>query len=65
MENWLWPGPMLDETGLEGIFVFNVTTVAEAEGTKPERPSSKSRAFRNGIPSLVCNSRIDGSFWYL
>ena len=24
-------GPMMDDTGLEGIFIFNVKTVAEAE----------------------------------
>lgn len=32
-------GPMMDDTGLEGIFVFNVKTVAEAEALSQTDPA--------------------------
>jgi uncharacterized protein YciI len=38
-------GPMLDDTGLEGIFVFNVTTVAEAEALSLSDPAVKAGLF--------------------
>lgn len=38
-------GPMLDDTGLEGIFVFNVTTVAEAETLSQSDPAVKAGLF--------------------
>ncbi len=38
-------GPMLDDTGLEGIFVFNVKTVAEAEALSQTDPAVKAGLF--------------------
>ena len=38
-------GPMMDDTGLEGIFVFNVTTVAEAEALGQSDPAVKAGLF--------------------
>jgi uncharacterized protein YciI len=38
-------GPMMDDTGLEGIFVFNVKTVAEAEALTQTDPAVKAGLF--------------------
>ncbi|MEO8174206.1 MAG: YciI family protein [Sediminibacterium sp.] len=38
-------GPMMDDTGLEGIFVFNVKTVAEAEALSQTDPAVKAGLF--------------------
>jgi uncharacterized protein YciI len=38
-------GPMMDDTGLEGIFVFNVKTVAEAEALSQTDPAVKAGMF--------------------
>jgi uncharacterized protein YciI len=38
-------GPMMDDTGLEGIFVFNVKTVAEAEALSQSDPAIKAGLF--------------------
>lgn len=38
-------GPMMDDTGLEGIFVFNVKTVAEAEALSETDPAIKAGLF--------------------
>jgi uncharacterized protein YciI len=38
-------GPMMDDTGLEGIFVFNVKTVAEAEALSLTDPAVKAGLF--------------------
>ena len=38
-------GPMMDDTGLEGIFVFNVKTVAEAELLGQTDPAVKAGLF--------------------
>ena len=38
-------GPMMDDTGLEGIFIFNVKTVAEAEALSQSDPAVKAGLF--------------------
>jgi uncharacterized protein YciI len=38
-------GPMMDDTGLEGIFVFNVKTIAEAEALSLTDPAVKAGMF--------------------
>ncbi len=38
-------GPMMDNTGLEGIFIFNVKTVAEAEALSNTDPAVKAGLF--------------------
>lgn len=38
-------GPMMDNTGLEGIFVLNVKTVAEAEALSQTDPAVKAGLF--------------------
>lgn len=38
-------GPMMDDTGLEGIFVFNVKTIAEAEALSQTDPAVKAGMF--------------------
>ena len=38
-------GPMMDNTGLEGIFIFNVKTVAEAEVLSQSDPAVKAGLF--------------------
>jgi uncharacterized protein YciI len=38
-------GPMMDDTGLEGIFIFNVTTVEEAEVLGKTDPAVKAGLF--------------------
>lgn len=38
-------GPMMDDKGLEGIFVFNVKTVAEAEALSQSDPAVKAGLF--------------------
>lgn len=38
-------GPMMDDTGLEGIFIFNVKTVAEAEVIGKTDPAVKAGLF--------------------
>ena len=38
-------GPMMDDTGLEGIFIFNVKTVAEAEALSQSDPAVKAGMF--------------------
>ena len=38
-------GPMMDDTGLEGIFIFNVKTVAEAEALSLSDPAVKAGIF--------------------
>ena len=38
-------GPMMDDTGLEGIFVYNVKTIAEAAALGMTDPSVKAGLF--------------------
>ncbi len=38
-------GPMMDDTGLEGIFIFNVKTVTEAEVLSQSDPAVKAGLF--------------------
>ena len=38
-------GPMMDDNGLEGIFIFNVKTVAEAEALSQSDPAVKAGLF--------------------
>jgi uncharacterized protein YciI len=38
-------GPMMDDTGLEGIFIFNVKTVSEAEALSQSDPAVKAGVF--------------------
>ena len=42
-------GPFLEDGEIRGIYIFNVTTIAEARRTDADRSSDQSRKFGHGV----------------
>lgn len=51
-------GPFMDDTGIEGVFIFNVKTIAEAKALVETDPGIKAGVFAMELHPFYCSAAL-------